>query len=99
MGSMLGRAGSACAGGLQASRRLREVNEIAQSTLDKVRTLSQALHPVMLDEAGLESTLDWYLPTVERQTGITVSYEKSELPFRWKAAPRARVSRGAGSAE
>ena len=29
---------------------LREVREIAQTTLDKVRTLSQALHPVMLDE-------------------------------------------------
>ena len=47
-----------------------------QSTLEKVRSLSQALHPVMLDEAGLESTLDWYIPTVERQTGIAISYEK-----------------------
>ena len=35
----------------------------------------------MLDEAGLESTLDWYLPTVERQTGITISYEKPGVPF------------------
>jgi signal transduction histidine kinase len=36
---------------------------------------------VMLDEAGLESTLDWYIPTVERQTGITISYEKRGQPF------------------
>jgi signal transduction histidine kinase len=35
----------------------------------------------MLDEAGLESTLDWYIPTVERQTGITLSYEKQGEPF------------------
>src|SRR5258708_33799144 len=35
----------------------------------------------MLEEAGLESTLDWYIPTVERQTGITISYEKQGEPF------------------
>jgi signal transduction histidine kinase len=60
---------------------LREVREVAQSTLENVRSLSQALHPVILDEAGLESTLDWYLPTVERQTGIGISYEKSGASF------------------
>ena len=60
---------------------LREVAEIAQSTLDKVRSLSQALHPVMLEETGLESTLDWYLPVVERQAGIHISYEKSGTAY------------------
>jgi len=39
------------------------------------------LHPVMLDEAGLEATLDWYIPTIERQTGIAISYKKDGLPF------------------
>jgi signal transduction histidine kinase len=57
------------------------VRDIAQTTLDKVRSLSQALHPVMLDETGLESTLDWYIPTVEKQTGIDISYVKSGAPF------------------
>ncbi len=60
---------------------LREIREVAQSALDKTRTLSQALHPVMLDESGLEQSLDWYLPTIERQTGIEISYEKSGVPF------------------
>lgn len=60
---------------------LREIRDVAQSALDKVRTLSQALHPVMLDESGLEQSLDWYLPTVERQTGIAIAYEKSGEPF------------------
>jgi signal transduction histidine kinase len=54
---------------------------VAQSTLDTVRSLSQALHPVMLDEAGLESTMDWYLATVEKQTGTDISYEKSGKAF------------------
>ena len=56
---------------------LEEVREIAQTTLNNTRSLSQALHPVLLEEAGLESTLDWYIPTVERQTGIVLHYEKS----------------------
>jgi signal transduction histidine kinase len=60
---------------------LKEVQEITQSTLTKVRGLSQALHPVLLEEAGLEATLDWYVPTFERQNGIKLHYEKSGTPF------------------
>jgi signal transduction histidine kinase len=56
---------------------LREVQEIVQSTLDKVRALSHALHPVILDEIGFEGALDQYLPGFQRQTGIAVRYEKS----------------------
>jgi len=81
IGSMLKRAGAHAPEGSTLRADLQEVREITQSTLDKVRTLSQALHPVMLDEAGLESTLDWYIPTVERQTGIAISYEKQGTPF------------------
>ena len=58
---MLGRAGKHTPEGSPLRADLQEVREIAQTTLDNVRSLSQALHPVMLDEAGLESTLDWYL--------------------------------------
>jgi signal transduction histidine kinase len=81
IGSLLSRAGNQAPEGSVLRADLREVCEIAQGTLDKVRSLSQALHPVMLDEAGLESTMDWYLPVVERQTGIHISYEKSGTPF------------------
>ncbi|MGH9515994.1 MAG: sensor histidine kinase [Terriglobales bacterium] len=81
MGIMLGRAHNQLSEGSQLRADLLEVREIAQSTLDKVRSLSQALHPVMLDEAGLEPTVEWYLPVVERQTGIGISYEKSGTPF------------------
>ena len=81
VGAMLGRAGNQAPEGSPLRAELREVCEIAQTTLDNVRSLSQALHPVMLDESGLESTLDWYIPTVERQAGIDISYEKSGTPF------------------
>ncbi len=81
MGIMLGRARNQLPESSRLRNDLLEVHEIAQTTLDKVRSLSQALHPVMLEEAGLEQTIEWYLPVVERQTGIGISYEKSGTPF------------------
>jgi signal transduction histidine kinase len=81
IGAMLNRAGNQAPEGSPLRQDLLEVREIAQSTLNNIRGLSQALHPVLLEEAGLESTLDWYIPTVERQTGIRLHYEKSGTPF------------------
>src|ERR1051326_2215059 len=54
---------------------LREVREIVQSTLEKIRTLSRALHPVILEEAGLEATLQAHLPLFEKQMGIEIRYQ------------------------
>ena len=81
IGAMLSRAGNQAPEGSPLREDLQEVREIAQSTLNNIRGLSQALHPVLLEEAGLESTLDWYIPTVERQTGIRLHYEKSGQSF------------------
>lgn len=81
VGSMLGRAEKHAPEDSPVRAELKEVRGIAQTTLDNVRSLSQALHPVMLDESGLESTVDWYLSTVEKQTGIDISYEKTENVF------------------
>jgi signal transduction histidine kinase len=81
VGALLSRAERQMPEGSVVSEELREVRDIAQHTLENVRSLSQSLHPVMLDETGLESTVDWYLPMIERQTGITVRYEKSGASF------------------
>jgi signal transduction histidine kinase len=81
IGSLLGRAGNHLPEGSKVREEVQEVREIAQTTLDNIRSLSQALHPVLLEEAGLESTLDWYIPTVERQTGLLLHYEKSGTAF------------------
>jgi len=75
--SLLGRVEKQVPPGSPLRQDLQEVREIAQSTLNNIRSLSQALHPVLLDEQGLESTLDWYIPMVERQTGLKLHYEKS----------------------
>jgi signal transduction histidine kinase len=76
VGAMLQRAGRMTQG--QAlHQELREIHEVVQSALEKVRALSQALHPVMLEEVGFESALDTYIPVFERRTGIAVRCSKS----------------------
>jgi len=77
IGSMLGRAGNHAPEGSSLRTDLREIREVAQTALDNVRGLSQTLHPSILEELGLESTIDWYLSTVEKQLGIQVTYERS----------------------
>ncbi len=76
MGAMLGRAAKQ---DVPPSFRenLQEVREIAQSTLEKTRSLYQSLHPAILDDGGLEQAFAWYLPVFERQTGIKVQYQKT----------------------
>ncbi len=81
IGSLLGRLGNQVPEGSPLRTDLVEVREIAQSTLNNIRSLSQALHPVLLEEAGLESTLDWYIPTAARQMGLALHYEKSGTGF------------------
>jgi two-component system sensor histidine kinase UhpB len=46
-----------------------------------MRALSQTLHPSILDELGLESAIEAYLATVERQLGLKVTYTRSGPPL------------------
>jgi signal transduction histidine kinase len=61
---------------------LREIGDVAQGALDNVRGLSQSLHPSILEELGLESTIEWYLTTFQRQSNVAVSYERVGEPVR-----------------
>ena len=92
IGAMLQRAekrSSAADASLRAD--VREMNEIVQATLEKVRALSQALHPVVLEE-GLESAVDTYLPMFEKQTGIGIHYEKKGRPRDRRASHSSFIS-------
>jgi signal transduction histidine kinase len=80
IGSMLERARKHLPEESPVRAELRETAEIAQTMLTQVRSLSQTLHPSVLEQAGLEGTIDWYLSTVERQLGIPVSYERDGAP-------------------
>ena len=77
IGSMLGRAGKHAPDGSTLRGDLREIAEVAQAALENVRGLSQTLHPSILDELGLVSTIEWYVSTVEKQLGVHVTYEPS----------------------
>jgi signal transduction histidine kinase len=77
IGTMLGRAERKTPADSPLGAYLREITEIAQTALDRVRGLSQTLHPSILEQLGLDSTVEWYLSTVERQLGMTVTYERT----------------------
>ena len=67
LGSMLSRAAKHTPEDSELRSDIRTAAEIAQTTLDGVRGLSQMLHPSILNELGLASTVEWFLGTVERQ--------------------------------
>jgi signal transduction histidine kinase len=82
MGLMLTRAAKHAPESSELRSSLHEVSEVAQAALDSVRSLSQTLHPSILEEVGLDDTVRWYLSTIERQLRIEVSYDRSGTPVR-----------------
>ena len=67
LGLMVGRALKRAPPGSPLEADLREIGGVAQAALDNVRGLSQTLHPSILNDAGLEETIQWYLSTARRQ--------------------------------
>jgi len=71
VGAMLARAEKK---GIPADSPLRtelsEVREITHATLEKIRSLSQMLHPAVIDDYGLARALEWYTEVFERQSGL-----------------------------
>jgi len=58
-------------------RNLEEVQEIAQQTLERIRTASRLLHPVILDDFGLEQAIAWYVDQFSRQHGIDAQFVRT----------------------
>ena len=50
---------------------LSEVREIVHNTIEKMRSLSQMLHPAIIDDDGLAKGLEWYADVFTKQTGIS----------------------------
>lgn len=76
VGMMLLRVEKRLPEGAAVREDLREVREIANQTLERVRSMSQMLHPPVLDDYGLERSIEWYLGQYKRQTGMQVHYSK-----------------------
>ena len=77
IGVMLSRAERRMPATSDFVEEMEAVRRVTQETLERTRSLSQVLHPSILDDAGLEGAIDAYLPVFEKQTGIAVEYEKS----------------------
>ena len=77
LGSMVTRVRRQVGGSSPLDPELQEIGTVAQAALDNVRGLSQTLHPSILDDIGLEGTMQWYLSTLTRQSGLTLSYDCS----------------------
>ncbi|HEY7209781.1 MAG TPA: sensor histidine kinase [Bryobacteraceae bacterium] len=66
---------------------LSEVREITQGTLEKIRSLSQMLHPAVIDDYGLAKAVEWYAEVFERQTGIETTVMTSGTAIRITGQP------------
>jgi signal transduction histidine kinase len=53
---------------------LSEVRQITHATLEKMRSLSQMLHPSVIDDYGLVKGIEWYVGVFEKQTGIETAF-------------------------
>ena len=77
IGVMLGRAGQK---GLDKDsvfvQDVHKVKKIVEDTLQTVRDSSQIFRPAILDDFGLEQTLDWFAKQFSRQTGVTVHFQR-----------------------
>lgn len=54
-----------------------EVHGITQQTLERIRTQSRLLHPVILDDFGVEQALAWYVDQFSRQHGLPATFTTS----------------------
>jgi signal transduction histidine kinase len=54
---------------------LDEVRALAQRTLDRIRTQSRMLHPVILDDFGLQQAVTWYVGEFGRQHGVEARFD------------------------
>jgi signal transduction histidine kinase len=59
---------------------LEDLNALADSAIQEVRTTSHLLHPPMLDEIGFSSAARWYLEGFAKRSGINVSIDFGDMP-------------------
>jgi signal transduction histidine kinase len=56
----------------RASRNLSDAARLVRELSQELRTMSHLLHPPLLDEAGLESALRWFVEGFAERSGIEV---------------------------
>lgn len=75
IGLMLGRAGQKAAETDPVFvQDVRAAKKIVEDTLQSVRDESQIFRPAILDDFGLQQTLEWFTEQFSRQTGVQVHF-------------------------
>jgi signal transduction histidine kinase len=72
---------------------LSEVREIVHNTIEKMRSLSQILHPAIIDDDGLAKGLEWYADVFTKQTGIQTTVLTHGVPIRITGQPASNAFR------
>lgn len=62
----------------QLNGNLSSALELVQQLHREIRTTSYLLHPPLLDEAGLQSALSWYLDGLRERSGIDIQLDIPE---------------------
>ncbi len=76
IGIMLGRADKKLgADNPQLAADLQTVKHTVEETLQTIRDRSQMFRPAILDDFGLDQSLEWFAAQFSRQTGIDVHFE------------------------
>ena len=60
------------------SKKLESSQNLLQQLHREIRTTSYLLHPPLLDEAGLNSALNWYVQGLSQRSGIGIELEIPE---------------------
>jgi PAS domain S-box-containing protein len=57
-----------------------DLNMLADSAIQEIRTTSHLLHPPMLDDVGFMSAARWYLEGFSKRSGIVTTIDFKDLP-------------------
>lgn len=68
--------------GTHSASPLAQARIMTDRALQTVRDLSQLLHPPMLDDLGLSATLEWFLSSFSRRTGISTDFTQDDTEDR-----------------
>jgi signal transduction histidine kinase len=62
-------------------RAATEASTLIDQAIQQVRSISHLLHPPMLDEVGLQSSLQWYVDGLAKRSGLKTSLEMDPKDF------------------
>ncbi len=70
----------------EAQKMIAECAPIVESTIREVRAMSYLMHPLLLDDVGLEAAIRNYVSGFEKRTGIPAHFYSSTDHKRWDDA-------------